>query len=65
MAYTDEQGRATFYSAPTKISLSLAGPPDGVYIEGDRFNAPDAHKTIDFAGGEHEVTLVMPRSPGR
>jgi hypothetical protein len=26
-AYTDEQGVATFYSAPSRISLSLAGPP--------------------------------------
>ncbi len=63
-AYTDGQGRATFYSAPAKISLGLAGPPDGVYIEGDLSNNPDVHKTIDFAGGEDEVTLVMPPIAG-
>ncbi len=63
-AYTDAQGRATYYSAPAKISLSLVGPPDGVYIEGDLSNNPDVHKTIDFAGGEADVNLVMPPIAG-
>ena len=59
-AFTDKQGRATFYSAPSRISIGLAGPPDGVYIEGDLFRNADANKTFDFVGGEGEVTLVMP-----
>ena len=63
-AYTDDQGRATFYSAPAQISISLVGPPEGVYIEGDLGNSPEANRTFDFAGGEEEVTLVMPKING-
>ena len=39
-AYTDETGRATFYSTPTGISLSIVGPPDGHYILGDMGRSP-------------------------
>jgi hypothetical protein len=63
-AYTDDEGRATFHSAPAKVSLSLVGPPEGLYTEGDLSRYPDAHKTFDFAGGEDEVALVMPRIAG-
>jgi len=63
-AYTDAQGRATFHAAPARISLSLVGPPDGVYVEGDFLNNPEAHRTIDFAGGDDELTLVMPPIAG-
>lgn len=63
-AYTDDQGRATFYSAPTKIWLALVGPPEGVYLEVDRNNG-DASKSIDFAGGEEELTLIMPPIAGK
>ncbi len=64
-AYTDAHGRATFHSAPARISLSLVGPPDGVYVEIDDFrNNPETQRTIDFAGGEEELTLVMPPITG-
>lgn len=64
-AYTDEQGRATFYSAPSRISLSLAGPPDGAYFVDDLRHNTDAHKSFDFPGDEIEITLVMPRIAGK
>jgi hypothetical protein len=63
-AYTDDQGRATFHSAPAKVSLSLVGPPNGVYIEGNLGNSPETNRSIDFAGGDEEVTLVMPKIAG-
>ena len=40
------------------------GPPDGVYIDGDLGNNAEAHSNFDFAGGEDEVTLMMPRIAG-
>jgi hypothetical protein len=58
-AYTDENGRATFYSTPGQISLSIVGPPDGYYIKGDQ-DHPGMFKQIDFAGGEIEVSLHLP-----
>ena len=64
-AYTDAQGRATFYSAPSKINLSLAGAPEGLYFEGNLQNDRKANKTFDFAGGETEVALVMPPIAGK
>src|SRR4029078_1549474 len=63
-AYTDGQGRATFHSVPSQISLSLVGPPEGVYLEGDLGNSTEANRTIEFAGGDEEVSLVMPRIAG-
>jgi hypothetical protein len=63
-SYTDQQGRATFYSAPAEIHLSIVGPPEGTYIEGSLRNYPDAHKAIDFQGGEVEVILMMPPIAG-
>ena len=63
-AYTDDQGRATFHSAPSQVSLSLAGPPEGVYLDGDLGNSPEANRTFEFAGGEEDLTLVMPKIAG-
>ena len=63
-AYTDSQGRALFHSTPSKISLSIAGPPDGYYVKGNLYQSADASKQIEFSGGEVEVKLVMPPIAG-
>ncbi|HEY2159332.1 MAG TPA: hypothetical protein VGH33_27140, partial [Isosphaeraceae bacterium] len=64
-AYTDGEGRATFRSVATKISLSLAGPPEGVYLSADLRRYAGAASNFDFNGGEHELTLTMPPIAGR
>lgn len=58
-AYTDDHGRAAFYSLPTKINLSIAGPPAGVYLKGDVRQGRDSAMSLLFDGKEAEVTLVM------
>jgi beta-lactamase regulating signal transducer with metallopeptidase domain len=58
-AYTDEKGRATFYSTPAWISLSIAGPPDGCYIQGASGCGPDSVKNFEFEGGEVKIALKM------
>ena len=63
-AYTDGQGRATFYSTPEKIWLGIVGPPEGHYIDGDLGHSPGASKQIEFAGGTIDMRLVMPRIAG-
>ncbi len=63
--YTDDQGRVTFHSAPSRISFSLVGPPDGVYIDGNRFGSGSTHKAVNFEGGAVEVTLRMPPVAGK
>ena len=64
-AYTDEKGRARFYSVPAEIDLGIAGPPEGVYINGRINDSPDANNRIDFRGGEEEIILVLPPIAGR
>jgi hypothetical protein len=63
-AYTDAQGVATFYSAPSRISLSLAGPPAGFYLKDKPRNGRDTIATFEFAGGETDVQFVMPAIAG-
>jgi protocatechuate 3,4-dioxygenase beta subunit len=55
-AYTDAQGHAVFYSAPSRISLSIAGLPEGVFLDGNGHGVP---ATLEFSGGEEDVTMVM------
>jgi hypothetical protein len=63
-AYTDEKGRATFHSTPAWISLSIAGPPDGYYIQGDHGDNPEGVKNFEFEGGEVEIALKLPPIAG-
>jgi hypothetical protein len=63
-AYTDARGRATFHAAPSKINLSIAGPPEGVYIKDDLRWNPDIVANFEFKGGEIEVTLKLPAIAG-
>jgi beta-lactamase regulating signal transducer with metallopeptidase domain len=65
-AYTDARGRATFRAAPSKINLSIAGPPEGVYIKdnGNFGLLPDSVANFEFQGGEKELTLKMPAITG-
>jgi len=66
IAYTDEQGLATFYSVAANIMLAIAGPPEGYYIDAaSRASEEGMVKQIDFAGGEQEITLTMPPLLGK
>jgi hypothetical protein len=63
-AYTDQAGRATFYSVPEKIWLGIASPPEGFYFESTSRNRPGGSEQFDFNGGEAEIRLVVPRIGG-
>ena len=63
-AYTDERGQATFYSAKERVTFSLAGPPEGFYINGTLRNDHGSTKTIDFDGLEAHLTITMPPIAG-
>jgi BlaR1 peptidase M56 len=63
-AYTDEKGRATFYSAPAGITLSIVSPPEGYYIDGAMGRSPDTMKPVEFRGGEIDVALKLPPITG-
>jgi protocatechuate 3,4-dioxygenase beta subunit len=63
-AYTDEQGRATFYSTPARISLSITGPPEGVYIKGDLGQDAGSSQQFEFDGGETDIALTLPPITG-
>ncbi len=64
-AYTDGEGTATFRSVAAKINLSLAGPPEGVYLSEDRRGHAGSVSYFQFDGGELELTLTMPAIAGR
>jgi hypothetical protein len=55
-AYTNERGIATFYSAPAKITFSIAGPPPGIYVA---TRGPGNPAIVDFRGGEAALSLKM------
>jgi hypothetical protein len=63
-AYTDQAGRATFYSVPEKIWLGIASPPERFYFESNPNSGPGPSKQFDFDGGEAEFRLVVPRIGG-
>lgn len=64
-AYTDAKGRATFHTTPSRIVLSLVGPPDGVYLDGNLHAERDARVDLDFQGGDLDLILRMPPIAGR
>lgn len=59
-AYTNDQGEATFYSAPETIVLEIAGPPDGTYIKGEWSQHHATSMKFEFPGPEYQLRLVMP-----
>jgi hypothetical protein len=63
-AYTDDHGRATFYSTLTKIWLGIVGPPDGSYTKGSWREHASTSMQFEFAGGEYDLRLVMPAVAG-
>ncbi len=64
-ANTDANGEATFYSLATQINLSIVGPPEGFFLDGEIGNSNSAHATIDFRGVSDEVVLTLPKIAGR
>jgi hypothetical protein len=63
-AYTDEHGMARFYSTPAQLNLSIAGPPEGVYLKGDMSQSRGSASSIVLDGNDVETTLVMPPIAG-
>jgi beta-lactamase regulating signal transducer with metallopeptidase domain len=63
-SYTDKLGRATFYSAPSRIYLSMVGPPAGLYLKRQPREGTNTTASFEFAGGETDLEFVMPAIAG-
>ncbi len=65
-ATTDAQGVARIYATPASISLSLAGPPEGTFLDQNAlYRSPHARWAGYFVGGDLDVALTLPRIIGR
>ncbi len=66
-ALTDVEGVATFHTLATKLTLSIASPPKGTFVDQNLMDpwAKDSDVAMDFLGGEETATLILPRIGGR
>jgi protocatechuate 3,4-dioxygenase beta subunit len=63
-ATTDGRGQATFHATPSRIVVTLEGPPEGVYLARDFVRSVDASQAIELAGLEADAVLLMPPIAG-